>query len=47
MDEIRVAVETLLTTFGRCADRGDGEALYLLFYPPACSTLTRRSPRGR
>lgn len=47
MDQDRIAIETLLTNFGRYADRGDGEALALLFLPAGVLNVNSKVAEGQ
>ncbi len=47
MDEDRIAIETLLTNFGRCADRGDGDALSLLFVTGGVLNVNSKLAEGQ
>ena len=47
MDQDRAAIEKLLTEFGRCADRGDGEQLSLLFLPSGVLNVNSNIAEGQ
>ena len=47
MNDDRAAIETLLTHFGRCADRGDGEALSRLFLSTGTLTVNLKTAEGQ
>ena len=47
MHENRMAIEDLLTRFGRYADQGDGERLALLFLPSGVLNVNARVAQGQ
>ncbi len=47
IDNNRAEIETLLTNFGRCADRGDGDALSLLFLPAGVMSVNSKVAEGQ